>query len=301
MSEIKNQNPESGKRNSWRTISHMLAFGLLLTLALILVRGTPGDSENASRVVFTEADVAQVRAKFMRTWNRPPTAVELRKGLEQYVRDEVLYREALARNLDRGDPTVRLSMVRKISMMGVARAEAAELTDEDIQAYFALRKERYRIPAKIDLMQVYLSKDKRGDNIQADAERLLESLRNSEPQSEELAHFGDVSMLRNSYLDMSEQDLSRVFGGDLSSAVVALPPEQWHGPIESGYGLHLVKVTHREDSRIPDLTEVVQRVITDMKYEGRKAAEDQFYAEIAPRYQVLYDEAALAAIEGNEQ
>ena len=288
-------------QGSWRTFAHLFAFGLLLALAMILVRGTPGDSENASRVVFTEADVAQVRAKFMRTWNRPPTVVELRKGLEQYVRDEILYREALARNLDRADPTVRLAMVRKITMMGVARAEAAELTDEDIQAYFSLRKERYRIPAAVDLIQVYLNKDKRSGSIQAAAEQLLESLRKREPQPEELAGFGDVSMLRNSYTDMSEQDLDRVFGGNLSSAVVALSPGQWHGPIESGYGLHLVKVSHREESRVPDLTEVVQHVITDMRYEGRQAAEDQFYGEIAPRYQVLYDEAALAAIEGNEQ
>ncbi len=112
------------KPGSWRTFVHLIAFGLLLALAMILVRGAPGESENSSRVLFTEADVAQVRAKFMRTWNRPPTAVELRKGLEQYVRDEILYREALARNLDRADPTVRLAMVRKITMMGVARAEA---------------------------------------------------------------------------------------------------------------------------------------------------------------------------------
>ena len=63
------------KQGSWRTFAHLFAFGLLLALAMILVRGTPGDSEDSSRVVFTEADVAQVRAKFMRTWNRPPTAV----------------------------------------------------------------------------------------------------------------------------------------------------------------------------------------------------------------------------------
>ncbi len=289
------------KSGSWRTFSHLIAFGLLLALAMILVRGTPGESENASRVVFTEADVAQVRAKFMRTWNRPPTAVELRKGLQQYVRDEILYREALARNLDRADPTVRLAMVRKITMMGVARAEAEELTDEDIKAYFAFRKERYRIPARVDMVQVYLNKDKRGDSIRTDAEELLESLNNREPQPEELAGFGDVSMLRNIYTDVSEQDLDRVFGGNFGSAVVAVASGQWYGPIESGYGLHLIKVRHREESRIPDLTDVVRRVITDMRYEGRQAAEDQFYAEIAPRYQVLYDEAALAAIEGNEQ
>lgn len=289
------------KQPTWRTIAHLFAFGLLLALAMMLVRGTPGDSEDASRVVFTEADVAQVRAKFMRTWNRPPTAVELRRGLEQYIRNEILYREALARNLDRADPIVRMTMVRKITMMGTAKAEAAELTDEEIQAYFALRKERYRIPATVNLMQVYLSKDKRGDRVQADAAQLLESFKQREPRPRELADLGDLSMLGSVYTEMSEQDLDRTFGGEFGAAVLALTPGKWSGPIESGYGLHLLKVTHRKESRIPDLTEVAQRVIADMRYEGRKAAEDQLYAEIAPRYQVLYDKAARAVLEGGDR
>ena len=289
------------KQPTWRTFAHLFAFGLLLALAMMLVRGTPGDSEDASRVVFTEADVAQVRAKFMRTWNRPPTAVELRKGLEQYIRNEILYREALARNLDRADPIVRLTMVRKITMMGTAKAEAAELTDEEIQAYFALRKERYRIPATVNLMQVYLSKDKRGDRVQADAAQILESFKQREPRPRELADLGDLSMLGSVYTEMSEQDLDRTFGAEFGAAVLALTPGKWSGPIESGYGLHLLKVTHRKESRIPDLTEVGQRVIADMRYEGRKAAEDQLYAEIAPRYQVLYDEAARAVLEGGDR
>jgi peptidyl-prolyl cis-trans isomerase C len=268
---------------------------------MILVRGTPGDSEDASRVVFTEADVAQVKAKMMRTWSRPPTAVELRRGFAQYIRNEILYREALARNLDRADPTVQLAMVRKITMMGTAQAEAAELTDEEIQAYFSLRKERYRIPARVNLMQVYLSKDKRGDSAQADTAQLLESFKQREPQPGELAGLGDSSMLESVFAEMSEQDLDRTFGGQFGAAVLALTPGQWSGPVESGYGLHLLKVTHRKESRIPDLTEVGQRVIADMRYEGRKAAEDQLYAEIAPRYQVLYDKAARAVLEGGDR
>ena len=295
------EKPTTQQQPSWRAFAHLFAFGLLLALAMMLVRGTPGDSKDASRVVFTEADVAQVRAKFMRTWNRPPTAVELRKVLEQYIRNEILYREALARNLDRADPIVRLTMVRKITMMGTAKAEAAELTDEEIQAYFALRKERYRIPATVNLMQVYLSKDKRGDRVQADAAQLLESFKQREPRPRELADLGDLSMLGRVYTEMSEQDLDRTFGGEFGAAVLALTPGKWSGPIESGYGLHLLKVTHRKESRIPDLTEVGQRVITDIRYEGRKAAEDQLYAEIAPRYQVLYDKAARAVLEGGDR
>jgi len=80
-----------------------------------------------------------------------------------------------------------------------------------------------------------------------------------------------------------------------------LNPGEWSAPIESSYGLHLVKVTNRMDSRIPELAEVIDRVITDIRYENRQAAEDQFYAEIVPRYQILFDEAALAVLEGRTQ
>ena len=289
------------KQATWLTFAHLFAFGVLLALAMMLVKGTPGDTEDAGRVVFTEADVAQVRAIIVRTWKRPPTAAELRKGFEQYIRDEILYREAIALKLDRSDPTVRLAMVRKITMMGTAQAEAAELKEEEIQAYFTLRTERYRIPARVDLMQAYLSKDSRGDRVQADAAQLLEFLKQREPQPKELAGLGDISLFGSVYTDMSEQDLDRTFGSGFGAAVLALNPGEWSAPVESSYGLHLVKVTTRMDSRIPELTEVIDRVVTDIRYENRQAAEDQFYAEIVPRYQILFDEAALAVLEGRTQ
>ena len=76
---------------------HLLGFGVLSALLILLAKGPPVDGQNLARISFTTADVAQVRATFERTWSRPPTAVELQKAFEQYVRSEILYREALAR------------------------------------------------------------------------------------------------------------------------------------------------------------------------------------------------------------
>ena len=109
---------------------------------------------------------------------------------------------------------------------------------------------------------------------------------------------GDGLMLPNVAVNMTEQEIDRTFGADFSSAVLALTPGEWEGPIESGFGLHLIKVTQVEPSRIPDWNEVRQRIADDVRYEGRKSAEDQFYSEVAPRYQITYDEAASAALEG---
>ena len=94
MNNNKSQVSESGSKASWKTISHLFIFGLLLAIVMLVVIGTPGEAENKKVIFITGADAAQVHAKFMRTWNRLPTADELKKGIEQYIKDEVLYREA---------------------------------------------------------------------------------------------------------------------------------------------------------------------------------------------------------------
>jgi hypothetical protein len=279
------------------TAAHMLGFGLLLALIILLAKGPPVDREYGDRVAFTEADLAQVRAAFERTWSRPPTAIELRNAFDRYVREEVLYREALARGLDRNDPLVKMSLVRKITMLGAAQAQLAEPTDAELKAYFELRSERYRIPASFNLMQVYLNPDKHGEQIGEDSAQLLAALREEDPQPDELAELGDRIMLPDVAEDMSEEQLARTFGPGFRDAVLSLAVGRWEGPVESGFGLHLVKITRRDESRIPEWTEVRHRIATDMQYEGRNAAEDQLYAEILPRYQVVYSESLSALLE----
>lgn len=297
MNNDKSQVAEPGSKTSWKTISHMFIFGLLLAIVMLVVIGSPGDVGNEKVIVVTGADAAQVYAKFMRTWNRLPTEVELKKGIDQYIKDEILYREAISRNLDKNDPSVRLAMVRKITMMGITQTDVSNLKDEDIEAYYALRKERYRLSAIFDFEQVYLS-TKRGDNIEDDAQQLLEQLQNENPSSEELINYGDASMINNLHFNIDEEGLDRIFGSGFGSTVLSIPTGEWTGPIQSGYGLHIVRITNRTESRIPELKEVLQKVITDMSYENRKAAEDQFYSELVPRYKVVYDEAVIEALGG---
>ena len=286
-------------RHPWRTTAHLLGFGVLLAVGILLAKGPPVDRQNGGRVAFTEADLAHVRTRFERTWNRPPTAIELRKAFNRYVRDEVFYREALARGLDRNDPVVKMSMVRKITMLGTAQAQAAEPTDAELKAYFELRTERYRIPASFNLIQVYLNPDRHGENIGIDAAEVLTTLRKEDPPPEELSELGDMLMLPNVSKDMSAPRIASTFGRGFRDAVMSLAVGQWEGPVESGFGLHLVKITHREESRIPEWVEVRRRVMADMQYEGRKAAEDQLYAELLPRYQVVYSKGVGELLEGN--
>jgi hypothetical protein len=291
---------ESRHTSSWKAVASLLGSGLLLALALLLARGAPVEAEDGGRVVFSEADLAHVSAAFERTWSRPPTQGELRQAFDRYVRDEILYREALARELDRNDPVVKLSLVRKITLLGTAAAEAARPTDAELEAYFDLRAERYRVPGSLDLVQVCLSPDKRGESVAADAEELLARLREDEPPPEGLAALSDLALLPAAVEDASGEQLGRTFGTAFQDAVATLEAGRWEGPVGSGYGLHLVKILRREESRIPEWTEVRDRIETDLSFDARKAAEDQFYAEVLPRYQVFLSDGVKAVLEGKE-
>ena len=279
-----------------RPALHVVALGLLVAVAVLLAKGPPV-ANPSQRVVVTGADLVQLEAAFMRTWQREPTATELRNSLEQHIRQEVLYREALARGYDRDDLVVRRAMQQKMEFLAASQALQEPPTEEEIEAFFALRRERYRLPAVLSFSQVYVSADQRGANAESDAAQLLVRLRAEDPRPDEIEGWGDAIMLRSHYSQQSEQDLAATFGQEFLEGVMLIPPGSWEGPIRSGYGLHLVRVASRQDGRIPDWREVGGRVINDMEFEATRSSKDQLYQEIAQNYEVVFDGAVREFLE----
>jgi len=277
----------------------VLLLGLIVAVAFLIAKG-PTSADASRRVVVTGADLLQQRAAFMRTWQREPTADELRGALEQHIRQEVLYREALARGYDRDDLVVRRAMQQKMEFLAASQALQEPPTEEEIEAFFSLRRERYRLPAVLSFAQVYVSPDRRGAGAEQHAIDLLMRLRSEQAGPENLVSWGDPIMLDTVYTDRTEQDVSATFGGVFAEAVVRLPVGSWEGPVSSGYGLHLVKIIEREDSRVPGWREVAGRVISDMEFEARASARDQLYQEIAQSYEVVLDRQVRAFLESAE-
>jgi hypothetical protein len=200
---------------------HVLILGLIVAAVILIAKGPPtGDA--ARRVVITGGDVLQLRAGFMRTWQREPTPEELRGALEQHIRQEVLYREALARGYDRDDQVVRRAMQQKMEFLAASQALQEPPSEEEVEAFFSLRQDRYTLPAALTFAQVYVSPDRRGADVEVDAQELLERLRREDPDPAELLAWGDPIMLETYYSDRSEADVSGTFGGEFADALLAL-------------------------------------------------------------------------------
>lgn len=281
-----------------KTLVRVLILGTLLAGILWAVRGPPGTKGTLPEVHISEAEVAHLSARWHRQWNRPPTREELQNAVDAFVRDEILYREALARGLDREDPTVRLALVQKMRMLAAGRADAQTVSEADLASFFALRKERYRIPATLSLVQVYFRDEGDPGAATERAAQVLARFRAEEPDEHQLAETGDAIMLETAHHEVTATDIERLFGADFAAEVLALPEGAWSGPIRSGYGLHLVNIFERIPGRIPDLDEVRAKVADDLGYENRKASEEQAYQEIAGKYRVVVTTEAGRLLEG---
>jgi hypothetical protein len=285
-----------------RWIREPLLHFLVLGAALFWLAGTLGDPAQGrrGRIVLSAGDVEQIVAGFERTWQRPPTQVELAGLVEDRVREEVFYREALALGLDRDDTIVRRRMRQKMEFLSEDLA-ALEPGDADLEGWLAANPEAFRQEPRIGFRQIYLSRDRRGGSVQGDAERLVAELR-AQDAAVDLAAWGDPLPLPAESDGLTASEAARLFGEAFSARLLELEPGRWEGPVESAYGLHAVFVRERVPGRDPELAEVRDAVAREWLADRRRQAREDSYRALRSRYEVeIAAPAAIAAAPPGEQ
>jgi peptidyl-prolyl cis-trans isomerase C len=281
---------------------HIVLLGCLVGVMLVVVLGRPSAADDTTRVVVTASQIAQMRAGWASRWMREPTATELRGLAENFVHDEVLYREAVRLGYDKDDAIIRNTLKIKMEFLGESQAQKTEPTLEEIQAYYAMRKDRYREPPIVSFVHVYFNPDTRGLEIEADAKQDLKTLIAENSDEQKLFDYGDRFMLKDHYVGQDESQMRREFGAAFAQQVVLLTPGTWHGPIQSGYGTHLVKVYDRKEGYLPELEDIKTAILNDMDYENREAAKQLFYTEVLRNYQIEYEDSVKGLlVQGGSQ
>ena len=110
------------------------------------------------------------------------------------------------------------------------------------------------------------------------------------------AELGDRLLIESEFRDETEQSISNAFGSGFARTVFVLKTGTWSGPIESGYGLHLVRVSTLQEARLPALSEVRERVVADWKREQEQSAKERYLSELRKKYDVVADEEVKALI-----
>lgn len=263
---------------------------LLIGASLFLIYGLQNDgvSDRSKRIIFTQADINRLVLVWGKKRQRPPTQLELEGLIEQQIREEVMYREALSMGLDQNDAVVRRRMAQKVEFITSDIAAQFEPTDAGLEEYLAKHTDQFEVPGRISFMHVYLNRDRRGENVQQDARSLLAQL--SKPGSrKDIMTAGDPFMLGQWHEQVTRHDVSRLFGKDFVSSIFALPVGSWQGPVSSGYGLHLVRIDDKTEAVQPDLSVVRDKVYSEWHAQQRRDMDKAFYQSLRQRYEIIIE------------
>jgi len=269
---------------------HFLVLGALL-FGLYFWVGSPSiTSTSAQQIDISAPVIDSLKATWQLQWGREPTEQQLQTLVDNYVRDEILYQEALALGLDENDTIVRRRLVQKMQFLVEDVNALREPSDEVLAAYLAARAERYAIPGRFSFNQVYFSRELHGDRTDADAQELLTQL---QTDSNRTTPRGDRTMLRKTYTLASAKTLNNTFGGTLAQEIAGVTEKGWQGPFHSAYGSHLVNITEIEPGHPATLTEERKNVRLDYLREQRQELDEQFYQKLRDRYTISIDQDAL--------
>lgn len=215
---------------------------------------------------------------------------ELEQLIDDYVREEALYREALALGVDQNDYVIKRRMIQSIQFITNGFVNASvNLTDAEIEAYFEKHRDDYYIDPYITFTHVYFGKDGRGaGEVAALAQAKFEELnRDQVPFTEAPAH-GDRFPYFLNYVEREPNFVAAHFGQELAEQLFELVPDdrQWRGPFESPYGYHVVLLTKKVEGRYPDLSEVYAVVRSDAEQAAIDILQEKAIEAIVDTYEV---------------
>jgi parvulin-like peptidyl-prolyl cis-trans isomerase-like protein len=265
---------------------HFLLLGAGLFVAFGLVgKRTSGES---GKIVITQGQIEYLAAGYNRVHGRPALPEELEGLIRDYVREEVYCREALALGLDRDDPVIRNRLRLKMEFISDDVAAQAEPTDEQLRSYLREHPDAFGIEPRFTFSQVYLNPERHRENLTHDAAQLLMRL-NQVGDKSDVSELGDPFLLEHTFVALAASEVAKQFGEKFAAKLGELPRDQWQGPVESGYGVHLVFVSETTEGHVPTLEEVRNAVRREWANARRLAANEKFYQEVLKRYTVTIE------------
>jgi hypothetical protein len=261
---------------------HFLLLGGLI-FALFVWRGESDDTD-PFRIVIGDDEVQSMWRAVAILHGHPPTREEMWDMLEPSIKEEILYREALALGLDENDPQVRARLAEKMLFLTQDIAEPAAPTDTELTAFFEANPERFLRPATISFEQVFFSPSRRGSRLEADAAAALLQLRQGAADST----VGDDLLLDGRYERAEFRAIARAFGDQFADVLFVVQPDDlWQGPVRSDYGLHVVRVSGLTEAYPPALVEVRAEVTTALIAQRRSEANEAEYRKLRDRYEIV--------------
>ena len=124
-----------------------LAHFFVLGAGIFLLAALVGESDESrpDQIVVSAGQIDRLVETWQRTWQRPPTQAELEGLVEDHIREEILYREAIAMGLDRDDTIIRRRLRQKMEFLPQDLVEQVEPTNAELLTYLRENADAFQV------------------------------------------------------------------------------------------------------------------------------------------------------------
>ncbi|MDF7822930.1 peptidylprolyl isomerase [Pontiellaceae bacterium B12227] len=260
---------------------HFILIGAVLfgLYGLVNRAGVP----TAGLVVSTET-IGMLAETFSNDWNRAPSDEELENLIDEYIREEVAFREGVAMGLDRDDVVIRQRIRQKLELLAEEGVAKNTPTDAELEAYLAANADVFREPQQISIQQVYFSPEH--------LDQAVMVRRELNAMEKPPAGFGDPSSIGQHFVRVTHDEVDQTFGLGFADKLIELPEKAWSEAIESELGFHLVYIEERLAGEVPDLGRIRNMVEFEWENEQRLQRLEKLYSDLREKYSVRIEEKA---------
>lgn len=266
---------------------HFLLIGLAL-FALADWRTRPDTGFDATRrIVLTQDDLRQLAGLWRNQWNREPTPEELRRLVDDQVREEIAFREALAAGLDRQDILVRRRLVERMTAQWAGGQDFRDPSEEELRAWYAAHVGLFTPPREASFSVLFFSDRARAGKAKEEAILARDGLHEKSDDPAVTQGLGDPSELPERVASMTPDEVAGLYGRELAGALGQGPIGAWQGPVEVAGGYALVYVRTRTPGEPAPFTAVVDDVRRAWRDARRDEDRQKAYAAARARYEVV--------------
>lgn len=256
---------------------HFLVIGGLIFFVYGQKNG--GFEEKENRIVITKSNFDRLIMQWKKKHFRNPTKAETDEILEEFIYHEVMYREALVMGLDKNDIIIQRRLSQKLEFLSSDILQIAEPTNDELQEYLNTHSEKFMLPSKLSFTHVYIDTNKH-------TKEYFEELKKDLESGKSYKTLGDPFMFAKEFTNVTQTDVSKVFGRAFAKKIFSLHVDSLQGPIRSGYGLHFVNISKKTDAKVAKVQDIKSTLTKYWKEEKTEQANSKIYQDLKKQYNI---------------
>jgi|TARA_B110000971_G_scaffold221303_1_gene267856 hypothetical protein len=217
------------------------------------------------------------------------SAEDRQRLVDDYAREEALFRDAMELNLDKNDQIIRRRLIQKMDYLAQGFYDQAEaISEDDLRIYYTEHRDEYKKPASATFTHVFISSERHGaGQAQVLAAELQKKLNTEGVPFENAPRYGERFLYNRNYVNRDDDEIGSHFGTQFQEQVFAFDiGKQWQGPVQSSYGWHLVLLVKNTPAYIPALEEIAANVFADAQRQQQQQVKREAVDKLMAKYKI---------------